>query len=166
MRKMRFLRFLFPISRANAVSAPQKPNIIFIMADDLGYGDLGCYGQKLIRTPNVDKLAKQGTRFTQFYAGSSVCGPSRCSLMTGYHTGHARIRGNSSLHIQEEDVTVAELLKNAGYRTALIGKWGLGEEQTAGAPHRKGFDESFGYLNQVHAHEYYTDYLIKNGGRI
>src|ERR1051325_356436 len=143
-----------------------KPNIIFILADDLGYGDLGCFGQKQIKTPCLDKMAGEGLRFTQAYAGSTVCAPSRCTLMTGHHTGHARIRGNSSLHIQEEDVTVAELLKKAGYRTALIGKWGLGEEQTAGAPHRKGFDESFGYLNQVHAHEYYTDYLIKNGERI
>jgi len=166
MRKMRFLRFLFPISRANAVSAPQKPNIIFIMADDLGYGDLGCYGQKLIRTPNVDKLAKQGTRFTQFYAGSSVCGPSRCSLMTGYHTGHARVRGNNSAILKSSDVTVAKTLRDAGYATGLIGKWDLGHEGTSGEPMKQGFNYSFGYLRDSHAHNYWTDHLFRNGQRI
>jgi arylsulfatase A-like enzyme len=142
-----------------------KPNIVFILADDLGYGDLGCYGQEQIKTPCLDKMATEGLRFTQAYAGSTVCAPSRCALMTGCHTGHARIRGNGTLNILKEDVTVAELLKEAGYYTALIGKWGLGEEKTDGAPQRKGFDESFGYLNQTHAHDYYTDYLIKNGER-
>src|SRR6058998_129800 len=97
MRKMRFLRFLFPISRANAVSAPQKPNIIFILADDLGYGDLGCYGQKYIQTPNLDRMATQGMKFTSFYAGNAVCGPSRCTLMTGLHSGHAFVRDNREI---------------------------------------------------------------------
>src|SRR5271170_8119240 len=106
---------------------PKKPNIIFILADDLGYGDLGCYGQKKIKTPNLDRLAAQGMRFTQAYAGSTVCAPSRCALMTGKHTGHAHIRGNGSVPLRPEDTTIATLLSRAGYVTGLIGKWGLGE---------------------------------------
>jgi arylsulfatase A-like enzyme len=156
---------LLVLALASFACHAAKPNIIFILADDLGYGDVGCYGQKQIKTPCLDKMASEGLRFTQAYAGSTVCAPSRCTLMTGYHTGHATIRGNSKLSIQKQDVTVAELLKKAGYHTGLIGKWGLGEEKTAGAPDKKGFDESFGYLNQVHAHEYFTDYLFKNGER-
>ena len=140
-------------------SAARKPNIIFILADDLGYGDLGCYGQTKIKTPNLDKLAAEGMRFTNFYAGSTVCAPSRCALMTGLHTGHAFIRGNAAVALRPQDLTVAEVLKQAGYRTALIGKWGLGNPNTTGVPQKKGFDEFLGYLDQVHAHDYYTDYL-------
>jgi arylsulfatase A-like enzyme len=140
-----------------ATSRP--PSIIFILADDLGYGDLGCYGQTKIKTPNLDRLAAEGMRFTQFYAGSTVCAPSRCALMTGLHTGHATIRGNAAVALGPQDLTVAELLKGAGYRTALIGKWGLGDEHTSGVPGKKGFDEFVGYLDQVHAHDYYTDHL-------
>ena len=103
-----------------------KPNIIAILADDLGYGDLGCYGQKEIKTPRLDKLASAGMRFTDFYAGSTVCAPSRCVLMTGYHTGHAFVRGNGRLPLRPEDITVAEVLKKKGYATGIIGKWGLG----------------------------------------
>jgi len=136
-----------------------KPNIIFILADDLGYGDLGCYGQTKIKTPNLDQLAAQGMRFTQSYAGSTVCAPSRCALMTGLHTGHALIRGNARVPLRPEDLTVAEVLKRAGYRTALVGKWGLGNEQTTGVPQRQGFEEFIGYLDQKHAHDYYSDYL-------
>src|ERR1039458_8183632 len=106
--------------------AEHKPSIIFILADDLGYGDLGCYGQTKIKTPNLDKLAAEGMRFTSFYAGSTVCAPSRCALMTGLHTGHAIIRGNALLALRPQDLTVAEVLKQAGYHTGLIGKWGLG----------------------------------------
>src|SRR6185369_8548987 len=109
---------------------PPKPNIIFILADDLGYGDLGCYGQKKIKTPNLDKLAREGIRFTSCYAGSTVCAPSRAVLITGLHTGHVRIRGNAAVPLAPEDVTVAELLKQAGYRTGAIGKWGLGLENS------------------------------------
>ena len=145
---------------------PKKPNIIFILADDLGYGDLGCYGQKKIKTPNLDRLAKQGMRFTQAYAGSTVCAPSRCVLMTGKHTGHAHIRGNSLVPLRPEDITVAALLKRAGYVTGLIGKWGLGEPGTTGVPTKQGFDYFFGYLNQVHAHNYYPDYLWRNEDKI
>ena len=140
----------------------KKPNIIFILADDLGYGDLGCYGQKIIKTPNIDKLAKEGMRFTDHYAGSTVCAPSRCCLMTGYHTGHALIRGNANVPLRPSDVTVAELLKGAGYYTGIIGKWGLGEADSTGIPNRQGFDYWFGYLNQRHAHNYYPEYLWKN----
>ena len=144
----------------------KKPNIIFILADDLGYGDLGCYGQKKIKTPNLDKLAKQGMRFTQFYAGSTVCAPSRCSLMTGRHTGHCRVRGNALVPLRPQDTTVATLLKMLGYVTGLIGKWGLGEPGTTGIPNKQGFDSFYGYLNQVHAHNSYPDYLWRNEEKV
>lgn len=145
-----------------------KPNIIFILADDLGYGDIGCYGQKVIRTPNIDRMAEQGIRFTQCYAGSTVCAPSRCSLMTGMHTGHATIRGNlqKALPLRKEDVTVAEVLKSAGYATGAIGKWGLGLEDSTGTPDKKGFDEFFGYINQTLAHSYYPEYLWRNNEKV
>ena len=139
--------------------APRKPNIILILADDLGYGDLGCYGQTQIKTPNLDKLASEGLRFTDFYAGSTVCAPSRCALMTGLHTGHARIRGNAAVPLRPDDSTVAELLNGAGYHTGLIGKWGLGDANTTGLPQKKGFEEFLGYLDQVHAHDYYPAFL-------
>lgn len=139
--------------------APRHPNIIFILADDLGYGDLGCYGQAKIQTPNLDKLAAAGMRFTDCYAGSTVCAPSRCALMTGLDTGHAWVRGNTELALRPQDVTIAELLKDAGYSTGLIGKWGLGDAHTAGVPQKHGFDEFVGYLNQTHAHDYYADHI-------
>jgi len=147
-------------------TARGKPNIIFVLADDLGYGDLGCYGQKVIRTPNLDRMAAEGMRFTDAYAGSTVCAPSRCALMTGLHTGHCRIRGNALVPLQPEDVTVAELLQRAGYTTGIVGKWGLGEPDTPGVPNRQGFDYWFGYLNQSHAHNYYPDYLWRNEERV
>jgi len=136
-----------------------KPNIIFILADDLGYGDIGCFGQKKIKTPNLDQMAREGMRFTSVYAGSTVCAPSRCALMTGLHSGHGWIRGNSPLALRPEDETVAEVLKRAGYRTGLVGKWGLGLDGSTGAPGKKGFDEWFGYLDQHHAHDYYPEFL-------
>ncbi|MCL5019435.1 MAG: arylsulfatase [Patescibacteria group bacterium] len=139
-----------------------KTNIIFILADDLGYGDLGCYGQQQTKTPNIDRLSAEGTRFTDCYSGSTVCAPSRCCLMTGQHTGHARIRGNKLVPLLPEDLTVAEVLKKVGYTTGIIGKWGLGEAETTGIPNKKGFDEWFGYLNQRHAHNYYPELLWKN----
>jgi arylsulfatase A-like enzyme len=155
----------------HSYGAPTRtPNIILILTDDLGYGDLGCYGQTLIKTPNIDDLAREGTRFTQFYAGCTVCAPSRCALMTGKHTGHGRIRGNGRHDeggtLQADDVTLPRILKRAGYRTAVIGKWGLGNENSPGAPNRQGFDYSFGYLDHVHAHEYWTDHLFRNGERV
>ena len=140
----------------------RKPNIIFILADDLGYGDLGCYGQKVIKTPHIDRLAAEGTQFTDCYAGSTVCAPSRCCLMTGLHTGHAYVRGNQRVPLPPEEVTVAEILKEAGYKTGIVGKWGLGEPGTTGIPNRQGFDYWFGYLNQGRAHNYYPEYLWKN----
>lgn len=145
-----------------AVVEAAKPNIIFILADDLGYGDLGCYGQQTIRTPHLDRLSSEGMRFTHHYAGSTVCAPSRCVLMTGLHAGHSRIRGNGRNPLLPEDETVAERLKAAGYTTGLIGKWGLGEPDTTGIPNRQGFDHWFGYLNQRHAHNYYPEYLWRN----
>lgn len=149
-----------PVPPAKAKFAPgARPNIIFILADDLGYGDLGCFGQGRIKTPNLDQLASEGIRFTQFYAGSTVCAPSRCALMTGRDTGHCTIRGNSKLPLAPDDLTVAEILKEADYYTALIGKWGLGDHDTTGNPGKQGFDEFLAYLDQTHAHDYFTDYL-------
>ena len=140
------------------------------MADDLGYGDLGGYGQRLIRTPHLDRMAREGLRFTDAYAPSPVCAPSRASLMTGQHQGHARIRGNTGhnnerVPLRPGDVTVAEVLRGAGYRTGVVGKWGLGEPGTTGVPNRQGFDYFFGYLNQKHAHDYYPDHLWRNDER-
>ncbi|UCE08688.1 MAG: arylsulfatase [bacterium] len=147
----------------------KKTNIIFILADDLGYGDLSCYGQSKFNTPNIDRLAVEGMRFTDHYAGSTVCAPSRCSLMTGLHTGHAYIRGNSAngkrISLRPQDLTVAEILKQAKYTTGVIGKWGLGLNGTTGHPNKKGFDYWFGYLNQRHAHNYYPEFLWKNEER-
>jgi arylsulfatase A-like enzyme len=155
------------------VAAADRPNIVFILADDLGWGDLGCYGQAKIKTPNLDRLAREGVRFTQAYAGSTVCAPSRCALMTGLHTGHCRTRGNgggggprANVPLAPDDTCVAELLKKAGYVTALVGKWGLGEDGSTGVPTKKGFDHFFGYLNQHHAHNYYPDFLWRNETRV
>src|SRR5215208_6574222 len=149
----------------------RPPNIILVVADDLGRGDLGAYGQRFIRTPNLDRMAREGMRFTDAYAPSPVCAPSRASFMTGLHQGHARIRGNMNrdnerVPLRPEDVTVAEVLKGAGYRTGLVGKWGLGEPGTTGVPGRQGFDYFFGYLNQNHAHDYYPEYLWRNDERV
>ncbi|MBM81372.1 MAG: N-acetylgalactosamine-6-sulfatase [Planctomycetaceae bacterium] len=135
------------------------PNIILILADDLGYGDLGCYGQESIRTPNIDRMARAGLRFTNHYAGSTVCAPSRCCLLTGKHTGHVAIRGNSEVLLPSEETTVAELLKGKGYKTAAFGKWGVGHPPPPGDPERNGFEQFFGYLDMWHAHNYYPDFL-------
>jgi len=152
--------------------SPPKPNIIFILADDLGYGDVGCYGQTTIQTPRLDQLAAQGMRFTQFYSGASSCAPARCVLMTGFHTGHATVRQNTipNTALRTEDITVAEVLKRAGYHTALVGKWGLGGDNPDGsplnvhaAPQNKGFDQAYGYLDQTTAHYYYPEYLWRDG---
>jgi arylsulfatase A-like enzyme len=149
-----------------AAGPRKQPNVIFILADDLGYGDLGCYGQKKIKTPNLDRMAAQGLRFTQAYAGSTVCAPSRCALMTGKHTGHCRVRGNALVPLEPGDTTVATVLRAAGYATGLIGKWGLGEPGSTGVPNRQGFDYFFGFLNQRHAHNYYPDYLWRNEEKV
>ena len=151
-------------------SAAQKPNLIWIMADDLGYGELGCYGQKVIQTPHLDRMAKEGMRFTQFYSGATVCAPSRSVLMTGQHHGRTRVRGNAgktnpvAQALRPEDVTIARALKDAGYATALIGKWGLGDvgEAEMGLPRKHGFDYFFGYLNQHRAHNHHPEFLWLN----
>jgi arylsulfatase A-like enzyme len=157
---------LLPSARTIAAQADRPPNIIYIMADDLGYGDLGSYGQKLIRTPRLDRMAREGMRFTQLYAGAPSCAPSRCVLLTGKHTGHARIRANSDLPLHAGDLTVTEILQQAGYATGVFGKWGLGLEDSSGAPWRKGVDEFYGYLDQTHAHTHYPDYLWRNDRRV
>jgi arylsulfatase A len=143
-----------------------RPNILLIQADDLGYGDLSAYGQSRFQTPSLDRLAREGIRFTQYYAGSTVCAPSRTALMTGLHTGHAWIRGNGDIPLRDQDVTVAMSLRDAGYRTAVIGKWGLGGPGTSGQPDRKGFDYAFGFLDHRHAHRQFTDHLWRNGERV
>jgi arylsulfatase A-like enzyme len=163
---------LLAVSTARAADTAIRPNIVFILADDLGYGDLGCYGQTKIHTPSIDRMAAEGMRFTQFYAGASVCAPSRCVLMTGKHTGHCRVRGNAPLaqrwkqSLARDDVTVAALLKQAGYATALVGKWGLGMDDMPGHPLLQGFDFFFGYLDQVHAHNYFPDYVWRNREKV
>ncbi len=171
-----------------AGAAALKPNIIYILADDLGYGELGCYGQKQIETPRIDQLRSGGMKFTQHYSGSAVCAPSRCVLLTGKHTGHASIRGNDEWKERGEvwsyaamnrdrnlegqrplpagTVTIASLLKTAGYTTACVGKWGLGAPDTAGAPNQQGFDFFYGYNCQRQAHTYYPCHLYKNGERV
>jgi arylsulfatase A-like enzyme len=156
-----------------ARGAAERPNLIWIMADDLGWGDLGGYGQKVIQTPQLDRMAREGMRFTHFYAGATVCAPSRSVLMTGQHQGRTRVRGNAGRDnpaaqaLRAEDVTVARVLKDAGYATALIGKWGLGDVGAAesGLPRRQGFDFFFGYLNQHHAHNHFPDFLWRNETR-
>ncbi len=143
------------------------------MADDLGYGDVGCYGQQLIKTPCLDQMAREGMRFTDFYSGCTVCAPARSVLMTGQHTGHTHVRGNASTDIsiqslRQQDLTVAELLKRGGYATGLCGKWGLGDDVPGneGLPNDQGFDLFFGYLNQVHAHNYYPEFLWRNKDKV
>jgi arylsulfatase A-like enzyme len=169
---MKIFRLLAVLSLSAISLAVQgaQPNLIWIMADDLGYGDLGCYGQKVIQTPNIDRMAKEGLRFTHFYSGATVCAPSRSVLMTGLHHGHTRIRGNAgktnpaAQALKAGDVTVADVLKKAGYQTALIGKWGLGNvgEAEEGLPRKHGFDYFYGYLSQHHAHNHFPDYLWRN----
>lgn len=146
-----------------AAQAEKRPNIVWIMADDLGWGDIGCYGQQHIRTPNIDRLASEGLRFTDSYAGCTVCAPSRSVLMTGMHMGHTSVRSNpGGVPLLESDITVAEVLKKAGYTNGLFGKWGLGDISTASTPLKKGFDEYCGFLHQAHAHFHYPRFLYHN----
>jgi len=162
------------LSAALPEGPPPRPNLIWVMADDLGYAELGCYGQQIILTPCLDRMAREGLRFTQFYAGATVCAPSRSVLMTGQHHGHTRVRGNAGQQnpqaqaLQAGDRTVARLLKDAGYTTALVGKWGLGDVGAAdsGLPRRQGFDHFFGYLNQRHAHNHFPDFLWRDEERV
>ena len=163
MSLMKSFFILFLAFIGTLAHAVDRPNIIYILADDMGYGDAGCYGQKMLTTPNLDKMAAEGMKFTRHYAGCTVCAPSRCVLMTGLHTGHCRVRGNGEGHIPDEDVTLPKLLKTAGYHTACIGKYGLGKPLSLDDPQRKGFDEFFGYAGTSHAHNFYTKALIRNG---
>ena len=150
----------------SSTQAVKKPNIVFILADDAGIGDFSTYGCKYGVTPNIDRLAAEGMKLTRAYSGSAVCAPSRCVLMTGQHTGHVLRRANGSkdglLSLPATQATVARLLHDAGYATGGFGKWGLGNPGTAGVPENEGFDLFFGYYDQKHAHDYYTDYLVRN----
>jgi len=158
--------------RVKSYYTTQQPNIIYILADDLGYGDLSCYGQTHFQTPNIDKLAKNGIKFTQHYSGSTVCSPSRSSLMTGQHTGHTFIRGNKEIQpegqhpLEAEAVTLAEALQDAGYVTGAFGKWGLGYPGSEGDPNNQGFDEFFGYNCQRIGHHYYPYHMWHNQDKI
>ncbi len=150
----------------------QRPNIIYMLADDAGYGDFSCYGQTAFQTPNIDKLAEQGMKFTQHYSGSTVCAPSRSTLLTGLHTGHSPIRGNKELDgegqtpVPAEYVTLAEILKDKGYATGVFGKWGLGYPGSEGDANMQGFDEFYGYNCQRLAHRYYPPYLNHNQDKV
>ena len=196
---MRFLRPIFFIllvlilayctgSKKVATATDNQPNIIYILADDLGYGDLGCYGQEKIETPNIDALAASGMRFTQHYSGSPVCAPSRCVFLTGKHTGHAHIRGNDEWKergevwdfakavndpnlegqrpLPKDSITIADLLKEQGYATGMVGKWGLGGPLTEGIPNNQGFDFFYGYNCQRQAHTLYPKHLWKNEEKV
>jgi arylsulfatase A-like enzyme len=169
---MKQLALLLILLISAAFAANGTPNIIFILSDDLAQGDLGCYGQKLIRTPRIDGMAEQGTRFTQAYCGTTVCAPSRASLVTGQHSGRCPIRGNWEMKPQGQKplpagvVTVAEILKSAGYSTACVGKWGMGFFDGSGSPLKQGFDRFFGYNCQRHAHTYFPTFLWANDKRI
>lgn len=166
------LMLLSVVARASGNDSTLKPNIIFILADDLGYGDVGMYGQQKIKTPHIDRLARQGMRFTDFYSGSPVCAPARSSFMTGQHTGHTPIRGNKETRpegqwpLPAEAVTIAEVLKTAGYTTATFGKWGLGFIETPGNPLKQGFDRFYGYNCQALAHNYFPAHLWDNNKKI
>ena len=151
-----------PQPSRNAYRHSDRPNLVLIVADDLGWGAIGCHGQKEISTPNIDRLATEGMRFTQAYAGSPVGAPSRCSLLTGKHSGHARIRSTDEIPLQSEDLTVAQVLRSAGYRTAAVGTWGLGGQNTPGHPRSQGFEEFYGYLTRTEAYHYYPATLWRN----
>jgi arylsulfatase A-like enzyme len=161
------------VSPSLAQQTNSRPNIIYILADDMGYGDIGCFGQKYIKTPNIDRLASEGIRFTQHYTGAPVCAPARCCLLTGKNAGHSYVRDNQELKdpdayktgqtpIPDETFTVAEMLKKSGYATAIIGKWGLGSLASSGAPNKQGFDFFYGYADQNHAHNHYPEFLWRN----
>ncbi len=170
------IRIVFALlSLFSAVQASELPNVIYLLVDDLGYADLSLYGQNKFATPNIDRIGKEGIVFTDHYAGSTVCAPSRAALMTGKHTGHGLVRGNyevgphgfgGELPLRPEDLSLAEVMKAGGYRTGLVGKWGMGMDGTSGEPIKKGFDYYYGFLNQAHAHHYYPEYLYENGEKV
>lgn len=168
--------FLFPALASQAQRSTTLPNVIYIMTDDLGIGDLGCYGQKQIKTPAIDKLSENGMRFAQHYSGSTVSAPSRCSLLTGKHTGNSYIRGNKEYAnsdgetydypLKDDEITIGEIFKSKDYKTACIGKWGLGGPDSEGHPNKQGFDYFFGYLGQLNAHKYYPHFLWENNTKV
>ena len=161
------LSFLFLLGGCQTPEAPPPPNILLIMVDDLGSGDLGCYGSQEILTPRIDQLAAEGLRFNQAYSGNTVCAPARSTLMTGLHSGHTQVRGNTGgIPLPDDAFTMAEFFKQAGYATGGFGKWGLGEIGTTGVPEKQGFDRFFGYYHQIHAHSYYPEYLWENSQKI
>ena len=157
---------VLPAVGVHADSPDARPNIVYILADDLGYGDIGCYGQKILKTPRIRQLASEGMRFTEHYSGAAMCAPTRSCLMTGQHTGHTRVRKNGHGPLLPEDVTIAEVLKSAGYRTAAFGKWGVGEAGSTGVPWEQGFDLFYGYLNQGNAHHHFPPFLCANGEKM
>lgn len=171
------LSLLLPSCASQAHRGTPSPNIIYIYADDMGVGDIGCYGQQYIKTPNIDRIAEEGVRFTQHYTGAPISAPARCCLLTGKHSGHAYVRNNLELHdssafktgqlpLPGETVTIAKLLKRSGYATAAIGKWGLGSIESSGNPNRQGFDLFYGYADQVHAHNHYPSFLWRNSEQV
>ena len=159
---MRMFLLVF-LAASTLAKAAEPPNLVLILADDLGFGDLGCYGQTTLATPNLDRLAAEGLRFTRHYAGSTVCAPSRCVLMTGFHTGHCSVRGNGPALMPQSDVTIPEVLKDVEYQTGCFGKWGIGNPPPRDDPNQQGFDEFYGYVNMFHAHNFYPPFLIRNG---
>lgn len=164
------------LTMAQTTTAEKSPNVIYIMADDLGIGDLGCYGQRQIKTPNIDGIAQNGMKFMQHYSGSTVSAPSRCALITGKHMGHAAIRGNAKVAgsdgllyetpLPAGEVTVADIFKTKNYVTGCVGKWGMGGPGTEGVPGKHGFDYFYGYLGQRFAHSYYPEFLHENEQKI
>tara|TARA_R110002096_G_scaffold119495_1_gene258950 strand:+ start:80 stop:2275 length:2196 start_codon:yes stop_codon:yes gene_type:complete len=161
---MRFFSIvILALSFVTVSQSADRPNIIYLLMDDLGYGDLGCFGQKTLTTPHIDQLAADGMKLTRHYSGSTVCAPSRCVLMTGKHTGNASVRGNGKALLKDGEATIASALKAAGYRTGAFGKWGVGSPPPRTDPNDRGFDEFFGYVNMFHAHNFYPEFLIENG---
>lgn len=180
LRHMLVGLFAVAVMVASGLAADRHPNIVYIMADDLGYSELGCYGQRKIKTPNIDRMAAEGMRFTQHYTSAPVCAPARCALMTGKYGGHAIVRDNYEAHptdylfkdefggqfpLPADTVTVATILKNAGYVTGAFGKWGLGQVGTSGDPLKHGLDRFFGYNCQRHAHNLFPRYLVDNDSK-
>ena len=162
----RFSLFVIFFTAFLQLFSTEKPNVIFILVDDLGYGDLGCYGQKVLKTPHLDQLAKDGMRFTRAYSGSTVCAPSRCVLMTGKHTGTCSVRSNGPGQLRDGEETLGTLFKKAGYTTGNFGKWGIGHQKDLNNPNQHGFDEFYGYVSARHAHNFYPEFMVHNGVKV
>jgi arylsulfatase A-like enzyme len=167
MVKTASIAVLLTAAAACTARAADKPNVIYLMLDEWGYYESSAMGHPVVETPNIDRVAAEGMRFTQLLAGGNVCAPTRCAMMTGQHTGHCPVRDNfPRVHLHPDDVTIAELLKQAGYAVGGFGKWGIGDRGTTGAPEKQGFDVFFGYYNQNHAHSYYPAFLVRNGEKV